>query len=1452
MVSTRSVYSLRTRISLGLLYIGLVVLGWPQKTMALSRPIISTRVGDIRPYQPSDGNLIDFENFYQSQQNSFKRTTAATESCHDAMLAKSGYRNKGGRFLHGEGKRILIDVKTPPTATISPDKITISPGTIQRATLDADSYRILLEPFVGPPGLYFEDHIHDRRSTGCVEPDGSACPVAGQHIVRLYQNKDGSEHYLRWVGISETGLLTAGPFLTRGQTKQFLATRQGFVLALLDRFFVIKAAPEGPVGGGGKPPKSQPPGVEDIDPEFRANQPPFPAEIQGAEVQALGGTGAYTMALDTSLGGKKPKVDLPPNSVDYHWSVYNITEIAKRGLAPDAVARWVVSPPAVEAEEISKTAGFRRDLARELGDLGEDVVGSIRRVGAGAKKIAEGDLSGFKDIGVEGFNLSTTTASGLKSLGGFAVFSATEMAGDASQDRNIPWTTEGIFLIRCVATPKEQQGNKPASSIAIKIIEVRSAQYLARNTLEAADAEIDRIRFELAEAQDGATTKQLQDQLQEAIVQSRGQAIDALTQGLRTVEKKKEALRSGDCRWRPIDLFVGWWGTGQRHTQRQRCALLGERLDKEKSRLQELLQLAQRRQQAFSVSGASVLHRPQIAFASQSSGLSYPLLVQLGRIQSTDGRIHWRLSDVTTPDGDIYEGSGFTDEQAVWDVLRVFARQNKYDRGYLAIRLPAGAPFAGMQHQSTLLRNAAGGGTLLRQRLQDLTIVLTSLSFFVPGVGQAAFVISAALAADRLYQKFTNGTLRVTADTVNDVVAVLSVANAGLQKLGKFKLIRAQRAFVLAGASGDAAALQTALQRIESASAFTSGTELLNEVINHGGMIVGNLQLLTELNGISQEEAEGTLTHAQARRLRYQHLLSGLQNNVLYIQGLKHGRKASELAESTAPRSIPELPSPEITAAHFRDGVRVLPPAEAAQIRRALMAEHPPALETTAGNGGMTEGTGATRGGAVYKVASATDPHRMAAHDPELHAALERVPLSLVEGSVLRAAPATTPPAGAPPEARRYTLEVPLEGAQRSQVRVSVEATPHRPHAASSPHGEEGGRAHFKLTRVHGAWEANIYVHERVFPQDVQHLLGHELNEVALLVKKLHNVPDASLREEIHREAQAGVFQSGGEATALTVHDHAAAHEFFRLFEEYTLVEQQRIQARERVKQLDADPAATPTQKADAGSAKGVWDVTYESHRARLNRMLKAMGVASVQEGKAQLLQPAGDINAAPRLEMLLQSSETLLQQTRPSANQPPAAHQKWQALRDGIRDQLRPLYATALAEQLRSVSPKGVEYGVADVAHVIYPLYDPGDFKKTGIHGGHSDAELMRLQQEHPQVSFEPIGLPKTIAGLTIRKYKQHHVHNGVAQSAPEALPKTTVDNVPLLLEYGLQAFDIWKNTSADIEGKKLLLDNIPWSAGLPNGLFLGGYAKYNPLQQQWTIKTVYPQDAQGGQGGQ
>ena len=1430
---------------------------------------------DIRAYIPYKKIFAQFAKFVEDHKDQYQGDVA---SCKDAMVAKVDYYGRGPSVdyetttpaLKVTPKEEVVDKVTTKEHIITRlgvhtplgdiplikqkiietrhQKIVIKSTEVEIVQLHGN-FRILRKPVSAPPGIYFEDHKADDENTGCFAVDEHKIPLlCSQHIVRLYRNDTDSKHYLRWVFVSESnGKVEEGDFLTPTEVTRFLATRSPLVRELLNRFFFIQ--------------KTVPvlPSVMQ-EPHELANAPAYPAKIVGSELQATGSTSEYQMILDPAFGGTKPKGTLALDQFDYTWTVYNITDLVKKGISKEAMERLQEESVGVSGKTITEEDAGYRDLARRLENVGEDTkhaavdtAKAAAQVGVTAATRQKADVAAMEQVVVNSYNLLLTPASVIVELGGWLVHQTAgvvygKIAEKLHIDLNgqeIPWPEDGVFLLRCTATPRVRGNLKRAVSVTSKVVEVHNSAYLARNLLDKPYAEMEEIALRLLVAQDPQERADLQAQLNALRLQVYGSVEDVLKQqALPQAEAHVKLANQGTCL--PAlsllgDLFT--IETKSVNTQLQKtygCVKERGAAKEEVTRLQKLLALAQKRTQEFWDAGAKGIYRVQATFASEETSVTYPLLLQLGRVRSSDDLIHWRLSDVTNAEGEVYEGAGFSDEEAIWDALRRFANGNDYQRGSLAVRLPGEFLLKGLTKRSGTLRNAPRGDKLLKNRTADLTVVLTALSFFVPGAGQVAMILSGIASADRLYKQYQNDNLTFSAQTVSDVIAVLGAAGTGLGSVGQFRLVRAQKAFALAKKEGDMARLAGLAARVENANAFYQKTMVFNEFIGQGGLIWGNAEALVALGSITVEELAGSITHTQARRMRIQHILGAIQNNAMYLHGLARAR-AGSAAEGQFQELLAELPPVEITPEQFRRGVLEPSPAERTQFRtkvtRALEAASQEGSTSRPGQelvvqpqgAGEVPLQGAARGSKVYKPSTSTK--QIEAGTPEFHGELDQIRIRTVEGAKWQQKPTVQATSGT----SSYELQVPIAD-KLVPVQVEIKTIARAPRPDRSVHGSDTGNAVFELVREGGpggTWKAEVSVYERVVKEDVKHLVGHEINEISDLVQKLHNLPEGEYLKQKEVESRASVFRpEGGEI--LSAHDRTTAHELFGLYEEYL-----------------------PTWRGRDEKTVPIGRIrnTLEEQSSRIERLLEAMGVQERVPGTGNKTEyaVATDERVALRIDATLQTLELYTQKYL--ANDSVNAN----AMRKMFREKLWSMRAEATAREFNQSRSGQVQLSPEQIKHILYPEPNTGSsFASKGIGGGHLDAELMKFQAENPQYYFNQIGRI-TIDGVEIIKYEQWRYKDGktpppthdprpgysrdwqLALVGRDPTVKTTVSSEAFLLKNGMRALERWLRTpGAQAEIARRNADHklgnpsgsdIKWSmrSGDPKESF-GGYVRYQP----------------------
>jgi len=132
-----------------------------------------------------------------------------------------------------------------------------------------------------------------------------------------------------------------------------------------------------------------------------------------------------------------------------------------------------------------------------------------------------------------------------------------------------------------------------------------------------------------------------------------------------------------------------------------------------------------------------------------------------------------------------------------------------------------------------------------------------------------------------------------------------------------------------------------------------------------------------------------------------------------------------------------------------------------------------------------------------------------------------------------------------------YELLIPASGTEPAvPVRIGFYARPTP--LSGGIHGVEQGPAQYKLTRDSSGWRAkacadagSIEINETLHRRDVPFTIGHELDEIAFIVRA-NPADDAA----IEAEGSARLFKPSSTVTFVTAHDRAAARELCALWQD--------------------------------------------------------------------------------------------------------------------------------------------------------------------------------------------------------------------------------------------------------------------------------------------------------------
>ena len=640
----------------------------------------------------------------------------------------------------------------------------------------------------------------------------------------------------------------------------------------------------------------------------KSTHPALPITIKGLNIQPIGGTGTYRASVDYSIAGRDrlSQVVEAMNWVNYHWEVYNITPIARQGLGK-SFAEANKHNPISEKAEVGKMEAAGRRFERVGDELIEDTETSIHGLLNPEETSATGDMSELLlNAYANKLNLELLPVSAIIDYGGWAIGAFADLLSMDSQEREIPWPkTAGIYMIRVIAQPTPQGRNNEmirAPSVAIKIVEVISTKAIAKEGLVKPQARIAEKQLELAIAKkqqppDLKLIAKLEKELADLKIAAHGSTVAAL----KTAISIKEEMAKSASGYKKKEL------------------------ERQIEELRKQLALAKERETRFSKGS----WRLKASFASEITGQTYPLLLQLGEREKDGSKYVFEVSDVTSKSGEIYIGKSSNREKAAWRAAKNFAGHNKYGRGYVVIHMPESSGFGKMK---STLRNAPTDTAIARKRLDDLVLALTALAIFVPGVGTAAAVLGAAIAAERLIKRWNNGTLYFDAAAITDFIGLLGAAAQGASVIGKMRVIRMGDKFALASGKVNHTKLASALANAKKVSNLLDRSA---EIIDWGGIAFGNLVVLNQIMEINQLELKGAISHAEARRRRATTLAGAIHENGLQILSTRKAKK-------TAPAELPAKAAGEPVTPSVKKKPPLSKASEGEAPQKTLPVEAPP------------------------------------------------------------------------------------------------------------------------------------------------------------------------------------------------------------------------------------------------------------------------------------------------------------------------------------------------------------------------------------------------------------------------------------------------------------------------------------------------------------------------------
>ncbi len=589
--------------------------------------------------------------------------------------------------------------------------------------------------------------------------------------------------------------------------------------------------------------------------DSKGNAPALPAKLTGPELQPAHGTGTYRMELQYSFVGNDvlSQVVEAMNWVNYHWERYDITNLVVKGLSDKQKRDLKQQAPSSDAE-VGKMAATGRRAEYAYEDLAQQTESSVSDLLHPTQSATTGSPAEVANKAIANYeNLQLLPVSAIVDAGGWALGALADIMGGTFEEREIPWPDkEGYYFIRCVAQPDPQGAHgeqRRAASVAAMTVEVRSLSKLAKNALLAPLATLDekRLELEIAKKQtppDAKEIERLTKELGSLEIKTSGSAIAAIQQAIEDKKKEKENATE----YRKAEL------------------------DNEIERLNDQLEHAK-------TEGGKMTNviRPNASLVSKVTGQTYPLLLQLGTVKPNYKKYAYMLSDVTSRDGKQFFGEADTEQDAAWNAVKDFAYHNEYGEGIIAISMPEGAAF---QFAQNSIPSEKHDFAIAKKRIDDLVTVLVILGLFVPGVGEVALVLGAAVAAEHIIERWQSDTLRFDESLVNDLIAVLSAVFAGAAAIGKLRVVRTSESFLL-----------------KTAQSVGEAAEIGNKALNYGGMIWGSLKDLNDIMADNEAELQGKITHAEARRNRVKRIASAIQTGALVLHSLSQEGKQQKSVE---------------------------------------------------------------------------------------------------------------------------------------------------------------------------------------------------------------------------------------------------------------------------------------------------------------------------------------------------------------------------------------------------------------------------------------------------------------------------------------------------------------------------------------------------------------------------
>lgn len=629
------------------------------------------------------------------------------------------------------------------------------------------------------------------------------------------------------------------------------------------------------------------------------NAPALGAEIIGPNRQVRNSTGTYTMRLDYSVAGRDllSQVVEAMNWVNYRWEVYDITtlfqqrideQVARLRAREEEEAPAPTGPSAADVEldamrnqavsdanESGRMDAAERRWERYVENQIEDFENNLSDL-ADPEAASDGSLIDTISTSlIAEFNLATTGLAATFGALAELINTFSDLLGGSFNDKEIPFPNrDGWFLIRCIAQPNPRGEGETAlvrpASVATKIVSVREIEAFTEQELADIDANLEARRLEIETnllfVTDPHERELLEAEMAAVVTEQTGSSVQILESRIAQLNNLKTRI-TDPARIRDIDDQLEKL---QDQLDRANDLGVGDMID-------------------------STIIRPRAVFVSEETSQTYPLLLQLGQVPGSE--IRYRLLDVGNPDGGQWHGQGATITEAVHRTFVQFSRESPYGEGHLTVQLPENAPFT---LQQTGYECDVRGGTQAVHRLEQLVTVLTILGLMaVPGAGPAAAAIGAGIAAARIIDRIQNQTFRWDTAAITDVLSILGAAASGAAAVGRMRVVRTTRLFAVVADDADIIRLISAMNRT------ASRLELIDEFLNWGGYMWGNVVLLGELAEIQALEIRGPgnggISSAEARRRRASRIAGAIRDGGFQFAGFRPSETVRRINDSFSP-----------------------------------------------------------------------------------------------------------------------------------------------------------------------------------------------------------------------------------------------------------------------------------------------------------------------------------------------------------------------------------------------------------------------------------------------------------------------------------------------------------------------------------------------------------------------